>query len=84
MAKLKHCKRKIVEDALARNQERKTGSKRKQRGNSSWESCSSAKRSKKITVLDYNTIRLSPSSYFLNGTMTDLILTCTARIPQTR
>ena len=27
---------------------------------------------------------LSPPSYFLNGTMTDLILTCTVRIPPTK
>lgn len=39
--------RKIVEDALARNQERKTGSKRKQQGNNSGESCSSAKKARK-------------------------------------
>ena len=32
------------QDALARNQERKTGSKRKQQGNKSGESCSSAKK----------------------------------------
>ena len=37
---------KIVEDALARNQERKTGSKRKPQGNNSGESCSSAKRAR--------------------------------------
>ena len=36
--------RKIVEDALARNQERKTGSKRKQQANNSGESCRSAKK----------------------------------------
>ena len=28
-------------------------------------------RKHEITVLDYNTIRLSPPSYFLNGAMTD-------------
>ena len=39
--------RKIVEDALARNQERQTGSKRKQQGNNSGESCSSAKKARK-------------------------------------
>lgn len=39
--------RKIVEDALARNQERKTGGKRKQQGNNSGESCSSAKKARK-------------------------------------
>ena len=38
-----------------------------------------------VPVLDYNTIRLSPPSYFLNGTMTDLISTCTVcSIPVTR
>ena len=39
--------RKIVEDALARSQEIKTGSKRKQQGNNSGESCSSATKPRK-------------------------------------
>ena len=39
--------RKIVEDALARNQERQTSSKRKHQGNNSGESCSSAKKPRK-------------------------------------
>ena len=39
-------KRMIVEDALVRNQERKTDIKRKQQGNYSGESCSSLKKAK--------------------------------------
>ena len=41
-----------------------------------------AAQSKKITVLDYNTIQLSSMSYFFewNKMMTDLILTCTVCI----
>ena len=39
--------RKIVEDALARNQERKTDNQRKQQGNNSGESRSSATKARK-------------------------------------
>ena len=64
--------RKIAEDALDRNLERKTVSKRKQQSNNSGESCSSAKEARNDCFrLQYNTIQLSPASYFLNGTMTD-------------
>ena len=70
---------------MARNQERKTGSKKKQQRKNSGESCIvQLHGSEKKTVSDDNKIRLSPPSYFLNGTMTDLILTCVICIPPTR
>ena len=58
--------RKIVEDALARKQESKTGSieKAAKETENSGESCSSPTK-QEITVLDNNAIRLA-SRYFLN------------------
>ena len=56
-----------VDDALARNQERKPAARGRSRGLTAGKAVVQL-RNKKITVSDYNTIRLSPLSYFLNGT----------------
>ena len=73
--------RKIVEDALARNQERRTGSKRNNKG------ITVGKAVVQLTKQENNCFRLQYNSELIfdwDKKMTDLILTCNVPTPPTR